>query len=260
MVKKALLVGINYIGSNYELGGCLNDAYNLYRFITQKCNFPKDKIAGLIERKATKRNIIAGFKWLINNAKAGDELFFSYSGHGASRYDTNNDEVDKYDETLVPIDFKYAGQVLDDELFDIIAQIPEGVKLFCIIDSCHSGSIFDLGFTCTEVTKDPKSGTLYTSVIRDNILKSEKIKAQVVCISGCKDSQTSADTFEDGMQRGAMTWAFERVMRSFNYPNESITLAEVLYQMQTLLKSNHYTQIPNLSTTKSFDSNEKFQL
>jgi uncharacterized caspase-like protein len=35
----------------------------------------------------TKENIINALKWLIKDAKAGDSLFFHYSGHGGTEPD-----------------------------------------------------------------------------------------------------------------------------------------------------------------------------
>ena len=33
MLKKALLIGINYTGTDYELRGCINDSINLKQFL-----------------------------------------------------------------------------------------------------------------------------------------------------------------------------------------------------------------------------------
>ena len=51
------------------------------------------------------------------------------------------------DETLVPLDYQSAGQITDDELHRIIVQpLPEGCKLTCVFDCCHSGTILDLPY------------------------------------------------------------------------------------------------------------------
>lgn len=46
----------------------------------------------------TKQNILNAVKWLVSDAKAGDSLWFSYSGHGTQVVDTDGDEDDGYDE------------------------------------------------------------------------------------------------------------------------------------------------------------------
>merc|ERR1711991_461037 len=80
----------------------------------------------------------------------GDSLFFHYSGHGAYAQDVrpDTDEADGQDETLVPMDYKSAGQIVDDDIFDMmVAPLPKGVRLTVITDCCHSGSVFDLPYS-----------------------------------------------------------------------------------------------------------------
>ena len=41
-------------------------------------------------------------------------------------------------------------QIVDDEIFEILVKpMAKGVKMTCIIDSCHSGTAMDLPFTYT---------------------------------------------------------------------------------------------------------------
>ena len=55
---------------------------------------------------------------------------------------------DGYDETFVPLDFKEAGQIVDDDIFDILVRpMPAGVTMTVIVDCCHSGTILDLPFS-----------------------------------------------------------------------------------------------------------------
>lgn len=96
----------------------------------------------------TGANILQGFAWLVEGAKAGDDLFMHYSGHGGSVPDDDGDEADKMDETLVPVDYMEAGQIRDDDIFDwLVKKIPAGCHLTVIMDCCHSGSILDLPYT-----------------------------------------------------------------------------------------------------------------
>jgi hypothetical protein len=40
-MKRALLIGINYIGTKHELGGCINDINNIEKFIIDNCDCTK---------------------------------------------------------------------------------------------------------------------------------------------------------------------------------------------------------------------------
>ncbi len=155
---KGLLVGINYRGTSNQLGGCINDAQAMKQLITS--SYP-DAILELMtddtREKPTRDNILRKLKQLVADAVAGDILIFDYSGHGSQVPDIHGDEEDGLDETICPIDFKkkrlinYKGrrlildsQITDDEINEIISDVPHGAKFFMLADSCHSGSIGDL--------------------------------------------------------------------------------------------------------------------
>lgn len=53
-------------------------------------------------------------QWLVGNAQPGDTLFFHYSGHGGQSVDQDGDEASGYDDTILPADFKTAGEIIDD--------------------------------------------------------------------------------------------------------------------------------------------------
>jgi metacaspase-1 len=61
----------------------------------------------------------------------------TYSGHGGQVPDTNNDEVDRVDETWC----LYDRQFLDDELYYFLSKFKEGVRILVFIDCCHSGTV-----------------------------------------------------------------------------------------------------------------------
>lgn len=50
-------------------------------------------------------------------------------------------EEDGYDETILPTDYKRAGQIRDTELAQVLVHgLPRGVTLHALFDSCHSGA------------------------------------------------------------------------------------------------------------------------
>ena len=256
MVKRALIVGINYKDSEAELKGCLNDCKNIYWLLRKRFGFERDNIAGLLESDATKANILNGFKWLVSKSKPGDTLFFSYSGHGGSKLDRNGDERDGRDETIIPFDWASQGEIIDDQIKLILSKIPDGVKFFGLFDSCHSGTILDLKYSLSKVRNEPGTENFSFTNINDTSRKNE-YKGKVVCISGCLDSQTSADTFEEGMHRGAMTWAFEKVISNNFF---KLTLVEIIYKMRKILSENKYSQTAQLNTNYLVQKDTLFDL
>lgn len=150
--RRALLIGINYVGQNGQLSGCHNDVGNIMDYLIQRQGFEKANIHVLMDdgkhESPTYDNIIKAFRRLVALAEAGDSCFFHYSGHGGRLADDNGDEEDGYDETLIPVDFQRAGQMRDDIVFsELVGRMPEGATLTCLMDCCHSGSVLDLPYT-----------------------------------------------------------------------------------------------------------------
>jgi hypothetical protein len=135
--KTALCIGINnYPGSGADLSGCVNDVkdwakvFALHGFKVQK----------LLDKDATKKNILAAISAMVTTAEKGDSLIIQYSGHGSYVPDENGDETDGTDECLCPYDYKKA-EITDDELNELFTSKKNGVKLVFFSDSCHSGTV-----------------------------------------------------------------------------------------------------------------------
>jgi len=159
--KKALFIGINYTGTKVELKGCINDVHRIKKFLFEHYGFSEANSRTLTDDspnpslKPTYQNIMNSFRWLVDRAQPGDSLFLHYSGHGGSVPDTNGDEADGFDETIIPLDYLTAGQIVDDNIHDtLVKNLPEGVRLTAVFDSCHSGSVLDLPYTYTATGSD----------------------------------------------------------------------------------------------------------
>ena len=241
---KSLLIGINYTRTPTQLYGCINDAHNLQSYLTTKYNFNTNNVCVLTDNtivKPTRQSILKKYKDLLMNAKSGDKLFFTYSGHGSYRTDVNKDEKDGKDELLITIDQQ---AINDDELkFILNEHLPEGVTLFILFDCCHSGTLMDLKYNYLS-GNDPLNDQVEINE------STSETKSNVFLISGCFDSQTSADTFIDNKYQGALTWSFLKVMTE----HTNLTWKSLLINMRDLLKPN-YSQIPQLSSGKMIDIN-----
>lgn len=236
--KFAVVIGINYTGTEYELNGCVNDANHLKNFLITKCEYAPENILMLadngINLMPTKQNILDAFDTIVDKAGDGfNEFWISYSGHGSHVKDLNGDESDGYDEVLCPVDCDSNGMIIDDYIYDnLVCKLPKGTTLFSVMDCCHSGTIYDLPLLYTQ-TK---------SFVVNN--KNNRHVANVISISGCKDDQTSADAFIDRNYEGAMTWSFLNITAS----NTHITVVDLVNRMRSAL-AFRYSQIPMLAVS-----------
>lgn len=231
--KSALLVGINYIGTQYELNGCINDVNSIKERISQKGFQNINMLTDLTSSKPTKANILKDFTALLSTAQEGDLLFFLYSGHGSYTLDNNGDENTLYDQLIVPCDFN---AILDDELKQIIqTNLKKNVTLFAMFDSCFSGSVLDLKYQYMD------------SLNYDKFTENEKqleTNGNVFMISGCSDYQTSAEAIINNKATGAMTWSFSEALKQ----KDNCSWRELVKSMRDLLKTSQYDQIPQFSS------------
>lgn len=248
--RRAVTVGINYLNMDQgRLAGCINDSDTFIHMLTQDFRFKVSDIRQLRDdhpqRMPTRKNITAALNWLVHGARAGDHLFFHYSGHGSQQRDQSHDEMDGQDETLVPSDFRSHGMISDDDLRRLIVlPLPAGVRLTVILDCCHSGTALDLPYKVL-MNSDGKSADMKKKPAGRIPGKSE---AEVVLISGCKDTQTSADigagSAGNDKAAGAMTTSFKTVIEK----QADISYFGLLYEMRRFLKSRGFSQVPQLSS------------
>ncbi len=196
-MKSALLIGLTYPGTPYQLYGCINDVNNMssllvkngYTNITKLVDTDKSSIP-------TRDRIIQELKKIVSTIST--ELFIFYSGHGSRVKDANKDEQGGMDSVIVPYDFRTKGFIVDDELLSIIKNIT--CKCTLLFDSCNSGTVCDLPFSYTYVKNNTftlKRNT-FINIANPNIYM----------ISGCKDNQYSEDTYQNNAYGGAFTRAF----------------------------------------------------
>ncbi|KAG6840327.1 hypothetical protein C0991_007408 [Blastosporella zonata] len=122
--KKAVCIGINYLGQQNELRGCINDAKHVRDFLISNWGYRAGDIVLLSDdatnprQQPTRENMLDAMRWLVRGAKPHDSLFFhcknplcslsshpltetADSGHGGQTKDLNGDEIDGFDEGIL---------------------------------------------------------------------------------------------------------------------------------------------------------------
>lgn len=270
MVKKALLIGINYIGTNNQLNGCINDVLDIQSLLITNCGYNTSNICVLTEyaqEKPTYNNFVSKIDWLVSSNVPGDTLVYYYSGHGASINETNytngnpHDESDGKDEIIMPVDFNTSGVIIDDWLFThMVKKVTAGVNLWIFADCCNSGTNSDLYYNCIY---DCKS-TLNNPICQDTCVShcqdtyvishqknNETIHGNVCMFSGCLDSQLSVDGFINNKYQGVFTACFIAFMKahctSDIFQENTLTIFDALKEINMRIRDLHFTQRSMLS-------------
>jgi hypothetical protein len=197
--------------------------------------FSDDHIAIIKDQAATKEGIANAFKKLIEQVKAGDIVVIHFSGHGQQIKDNNHEEMDGYDESIIPYNAQrvyqkgvYEGEnhFRDDELNQILSQLR--VKLgkkgnvLVILDACHSGTgtrgnanargtsekFAEEGYVVDAQTSNSADG--FTS---ENIDKADL--ASMVLISGASADQLNYEYKDkDGSSYGSLSYAISKSLKN----------------------------------------------
>ncbi len=267
MAKRALLIGINkYQIPGADLRGCVNDVKDLSAALTEFYGFKKPDIKILLDGAATQKAMQAGITALVRGAKKGDILVLHYSGHGSNVPDDekNRDEADGRDEILCPTDLNWDKPFRDDWLRTTFDKLPAGVSFTTIMDCCHSGTNTRAieppdvkvkqrylpspwGLAAAESHRGlPKS---VSSELRRSSRAVRKAKDIVnaelpeVLITGCRDTQTSADAFINGRFNGALTFALVEAIRK---SKGRLTYRQLHDRAADVLKAKKFEQVPQL--------------
>ena len=217
----SLNIGLNsvdpnhYGGWNGQLAGCENDANDMAS-IAATAGLDVTK---LLTQEATVENVTKRVQSAAQVLEPSDYFLLTYSGHGGQLKDENKDEEDFLDETWC----LYDRQFVDDELNFYLGGFKEGVRIFVLSDSCHSGSVskgaklertLEIDKFTSNIDKLQRkyrfapdqvlirtynqNKAMYDDILKDVSKREKEPKASVLLISGCQDNELSQDGTYNG--------------------------------------------------------------
>jgi hypothetical protein len=165
-------------------------------------------------------------------------LLLTYSGHGGSLLDANQDEtnnfgsMDGFDETWC----LYDRQLIDDELYDCFSKFKAGVRILIFSDSCHSGSVSRAPVPVTNTAaSDPATYTRarvaplnvlmrtynkhkseYDSIQAQLKAGKDDIAAYVVQFGACQDDELAMEVWGNGMFTAKVQEVMKEEINSYN--------------------------------------------
>ena len=270
MAKRALLIGINrYRIDGADLRGCVNDVKDLSAALVEFYGFSKKDITVLTDGAATKKAMEAGIKALVRDSKEGDVAVLHYSGHGSNVPDDNDDEADGRDEILCPTDLDWKDPLRDDWLRSTLDGLRDGVSFTAIMDCCHSGTNTREFLPPDAPVKQrylpspwglvaAESGRSLPRTVLSELRKSapaarkarDIVNADLpeLLITGCRDTQTSADAFINGRYNGALTYGLVNAIRK---AKGKLSYQDLHDRIVAVLKQKKFDQVPQLEGQKT---------
>ncbi len=217
----ALLIGIN----EYELSPlnqCVNDVQEFEKYLNTLSNiYGTISIEKLLDKKATKINIITTITTFLNKANDTDVAFFYYSGHGTLENSSGrfSDVHTGTIECLVCYHDEHANEnflLADKELRYLFSKLKNDPHLVTVFDCCHSGDMVRLLSNQTDTTnyRQRKLSTIFPSrkyedfifsnEIDEKRIRSSQLSSLIpyknsVNISACLSSESSWENHKGGV-------------------------------------------------------------
>jgi len=141
--RYAIIIGISdYPDTANDLQYCDDDAQDMYYALTSLYDYDERKVYLLTDREATYDAIQGAINAVKNQAVAGDEVVFFFSGHGAKGR-ANDGDNEGIDEAIVTHDGNNLVYLWDGQLRDWFSGFQTSRIIF-IFDSCLAGGMTDL--------------------------------------------------------------------------------------------------------------------
>lgn len=257
MSKRALVIGIDYVGQPCELRGCANDA-RAWGKLLARLGFQVTSLIDCDEEPSglppTRANILRELMILITSPAT--TLFYVFAGHGSQRLDTTHDEADGRDEILCPVDFRRGQSISDDALRGLWQCLQPSKQLFAVHDCCHSGSGMDLKYELYD-----RGGSYWRFIPAEGNENASETPGHVLLLSGCKDSQTSAEievaVAGNSTERGALSVAAIAVLEKYTVSGShsadggeevKVSVSTLLRETRERLREKKMTQVAQLSS------------
>lgn len=264
MAKRALCVGINtYPRPDLALRGCVNDAKAWAALLVDHFDVARRDVRVITDAAATKATIMRALGELLAGARSGDVLVFTNSSHGTYVADRDGDES-QYDEAICPYDCA-TDLIVDDDLRSLFADLPRGVRLTVISDSCHSGSLTrDPGLPTPDDRRrryvDPIAlGRRSINDVRRRAQPRRKRHPESamneLLLSGCRADQYSYDARFGRRHHGAMTRHALDVIAAAGH---RLTYAQLHRRLVPALRDAGFDQEPQLEGRSSFKRRQVF--
>ena len=267
--KRAFLVGISHYDTaltGYQWNNINGvEDINLLKPILRKQGFTNTI---LLDKQATFDSIISQITHFTNKTKKGDIIYLHFSTHGQPVEDTDNDEEDGWDESIIPIDayklYKkgiYEGNkhLTDDLLNKFIKRLREKIGpkgfLYVVIDACHAG-------TSSRANETTIRGTHVGFTSKNKVFKPSKNKnshykieassklSHVIFLEACRPDQVNTEIKVNKKHYGPLSYNIAQTLTRYELSANGKEFAKKV--KQTLTNTHNWPNNQNLVIETSY--------
>jgi hypothetical protein len=276
MPDSAILVGVTFKGTIYELKGCAPDIRIMEDLMRRRgiqnvtilddTRYPSES-----PRFPTRDNTMRVFKRAADGLRPDDRLYIHISSHGFFLDGKNAEMFTKHGKTIDEatteclllrspqvrpsnghIDIH--NTICNTQITHLFVNIPETARVFMSIDTCYAGNMFDLPFTVQCRSMRPRRLDYVTSVHPG----APAVGDRVAVLIAVKERKFAVDAKDkDGKNYGRFTKALVELLEEARQSSTSLTYFDVLFYVQRRLGEGPDRQDPQLSIGSSRAGEQK---
>lgn len=267
--KRAFMVGISHYDTaltGYQWNNINGvEDINLLSPILKKQGFD---LVTLLDDMATYSNITTQLSQFIKKTRKGDIVYIHFSAHGQPVEDLNGDELDGWDEAIVPIDaykiykkgtYEGKNHLVDDQLNMYVQKLREKIGssgfLYVIIDACHAGTSSRAN---DETVRGTKVGFTYNNkVFKPSSAKQANYKveasakmANVLFIEACRPDQVNMEIKVGDKRYGPLSYNIAQALTAKPLSLDADVFLSSI--KASILKNGRWPNNQNMVTEKSY--------
>ena len=211
--------------------------------------FPTQRV--LLNQGVTHDSVQQAITGWLSQAPEGSTVLIYYSGHGSHVRDTNGDEIDGYDETIVPWDYGRKHKfIVDDEIRRWLSML-KADRVILIFDSCNSGTMERGVYTARLVNNGTRAiDPPLTDGFASDFAPEEGSRGtwwKDLVISACKPNESAYESKQ--LEDGALTYYLMQGLKGKGDMNGDgwITAQEAFQYAARLVPIDYPRQHPQLT-------------
>lgn len=247
-LTRALLIGINYFNTSYEVDYSSSIIHEIKAYI--EANFPSCKLIRILEEntklRPTRKCIFDSLEWLYKDLQDGQHVYFHFIGHGGHVFTSDNHIVTDIDKYIYSVNGQLIEKITEQEIKEyLIENIPEHSICFTVFDCCHAG----ISIPQPYLILAPSTDTILLKYMYDF----KETQGQLIILSCFQDTNSlQQDVLEEDQRdfMGVLSMALLDIWFTFGHV---LKVKDLLWSIQHYLQYNNFIQIPQLSCGKPLD-------